>query len=246
MHPDLDRLIRLQQIETFSDSARRRIADLPDRVRAFDARLSTAREAVDAARARLSGNQLARRGLDRELAAVQGRLAKFKDQLMEVKTNREYQAMQKEIEVAQTEVRRTEDRILERMIEADEIDQDIKTAAAAAAAEQAAVRDERGRLEKEVAALERELDSVSAARQALMAELPAGVLALFEHVSKGRRGVAVAEARDGHCTMCNVRLRPQVFNDIRTNESIIQCDSCQRILYFTPRAEVAAGQADSQ
>jgi hypothetical protein len=246
MHPDLDRLIRLQQIETFSDSARRRIADLPDRVRAFDARLSAAQEAVDAARARLSDNQAARRGFDRELAAVQGRLAKFKDQLMEVKTNREYQAMQKEIEVAQTEVRRTEDRILERMIEADEIDQDIKTAAAAAAAEQAAVRDERGRLEKEVAALERELDSVSAARQALMAELPAGVLALFEHVSKGRRGVAVAEARDGHCTMCNVRLRPQVFNDIRTNESIIQCDSCQRILYFAPRAEAAAGQADSQ
>jgi hypothetical protein len=246
MHPDLERLIRLQQIETFTDTARRRIADLPDRLRTFDDRLAAAQAAVDAARSRLNDNQTARRGLDRELATLQARLAKFKDQLMEVKTNREYQAMQKEIEVAQTEVRRTEDQILERMIEADDISEEVRTAEAAAAHEQAAVHKERQRLEEEVAELEKELDRVGASRQGVMAELPAPVLALFEQVSKGRRGVAVAEAREGHCTSCNVRLRPQVFNDIRKNDSLIQCDTCQRILYFVARAEPAEGQDDSR
>jgi hypothetical protein len=51
--------------------------------------------------------------------------------------------------------------------------------------------------------------------------------------------VAVAEARNGLCTICHVRLRPQVFNEIRRNETIIQCDSCRRILYF-------AGESDTQ
>lgn len=246
MHPDLERLVRLQQIETFSDSARRRIADLPDRLRAFDARLAAAHGAVDAAKARLSDNQTVRRGLDRDLASVQGRLAKFKDQLMEVKTNREYQAMQKEIEVAQTEVRQTEDRILERMLEADEIGKDVRAAEAAAAAEQAAVGEERRQLEAEAASLEGELDRRSATRQALMSEMSAQILALFEHVAKARRGIAVAEARDGHCTLCNVRLRPQVFNEIRRNESFIQCESCQRILYFVPPTEAIAGPGEGQ
>ena len=44
----------------------------------------------------------------------------------------------------------------------------------------------------------------------------------------------VAEARDGICTICHVRLRPQVFNDVRRNEAIVQCESCQRILYYVP------------
>lgn len=246
MHPDLDRLVRLQQIETFSEGARRRIADLPDRIGALDARLVAAQGAVDGAKGRLSANQAARRDLDRDLATVQGRLAKFKDQLMEVKTNREYQAMQKEIEVAQTEVRRIEDRILERMLEADEISQEIREAEAAAAAERQAVSDERRRLEDEATGLQAELDRASVTRQTLMAELAPDLLGLFEHVSKGRRGIAVAEARDGHCTLCNVRLRPQMFNEVRRNESVIQCESCQRILYFAARSEPAAGPPDPQ
>jgi len=245
MHPDLDRLVRLQQIETFSDSARRKIADLPDRLRALDARYAAARGAVDAASAARADNQSARRSLEKDLATLQGRLAKFRDQLMEVKTNREYQAMQKEIEVAQTEVRKTEDQLLERMIEADELGQNVKRAELAAVAEQTAASEERRRLEEEVSGLQAELDRVAATRTNTMAELPAHVLAVFEQVSKLRRGMAVAEARDGLCTLCNVRLRPQIFNDIRKNDSFIQCESCQRILYFAARPEPAAGGSES-
>jgi predicted nucleic acid-binding Zn-ribbon protein len=52
--------------------------------------------------------------------------------------------------------------------------------------------------------------------------------------------VAVAEAKNGTCTICHVRLRPQVFNEIRRNASIIQCDSCQRILYFVGETNAQA------
>jgi len=246
MHPDLERLVHLQHLETFSDHARRKVADLPDRLRALDARSAAAREAVDAARAALAGNQTARRSLERDLAALQGRLAKFRDQLMEVKTNREYQAMQKEIEVAQTEVRRTEDGLLERMIEADELGQLVKRTEQAAVTEQTAVDEERRRLEEEVRALQAELDRAAEHRTETMADLPPAVLAVFEQVSKLRRGTAVAEARDGHCTLCNVRLRPQVFIEIRKNDSVIQCESCQRILYFRAPPEPAVPRGGSR
>jgi predicted nucleic acid-binding Zn-ribbon protein len=69
------------------------------------------------------------------------------------------------------------------------------------------------------------------------------VLSTFEIVARRRNGIAVTEARDGICTTCHVRLRPQVFNTVRRNEAILQCDSCQRILYFAPK--VVADASDS-
>ena len=58
-----------------------------------------------------------------------------------------------------------------------------------------------------------------------------------------RNGLAVSEARDGMCTICHVRLRPQVFNNVRRNEAIIQCDTCQRILYFAGESSAPVPQA---
>ena len=69
--------------------------------------------------ARIAESQAARREVERDLAAVQSRLSKFKNQLMEVKTNKEYQAMQKEMSIAEQEISDFETRMLERMEEAD-------------------------------------------------------------------------------------------------------------------------------
>jgi hypothetical protein len=60
------------------------------------------------------------------------------------------------------------------------------------------------------------------------------MLAIYDAAYARRQGIAVAEAKDGICTICHVRLRPQVFNEVRRNDAIVQCDSCQRILYFVP------------
>ena len=66
---------------------------------------------------------------------------------------------------------------------------------------------------------------------------------MFERIFKGRQGIAVAQAIDGHCSICHVRLRPQVYNTILRNEEIVQCDHCQRVLYFAGvHQRSAAGQ----
>jgi predicted nucleic acid-binding Zn-ribbon protein len=245
MHADLERLIRLQQIDTFTENARRRIADHPSLVQSLDARLASATEGLEAARARLTGNQASRRGAEKDLAMVQSRLSKFKDQLMEVKTNKEYQAVLKEIEGAQNEVRHLEDRILEHMIEADDLGARMKEAESRLAADKGVIAAERARLEEETARLQVEVDEAVGRRAQLVAELPAPVLSTYDTVARGRRGLAVVEARGGYCTACHVRLRPQMYNELLRNDDIVQCSSCQRILYSAPRtpaeSEPAAG-----
>lgn len=186
--------------------------------------------------------QAARRELEKDLAAVQGRLSKYKNQLMEVKTNKEYQAMQKEITVAEQEIGEHETRMLERMEEADGLTLELKTAQAALAAEETAITRERQTLDTERTQVDTDLARTSEERARVAAQISRESLVIFDRVAQGRKGVALAEARDGLCTVCHVRVRPQVFNLVRRNDGIIQCDSCTRILYFVPTPTAATPQ----
>ena len=235
MSPDLERLLQLQQLDTTIDDARREIAAHPQRLADADARLSEATQALEAAKQRLKTSQDSRRDLEKEAAVFQGRLSKFKDQLSAVKTNREYQAMQHEIEAAQRDLGAVEEKVLERMMEADGVAAEVKQAEATLATQKKAIEAEQKTLAEELAKVEASLKEASDKRAALVAQTDPGLIARFEQVAKARKGVAISMAtRDGLCTACHVRLRPHVFQQIRQNDTIIQCDSCQRIMYYIP------------
>lgn len=235
MSPDLQRLIDLQRLETAIADAKARIAAHPQRLAELDAELAAATGALDAARNRLKDNQETRRALEKDVALYQGRLAKFKDQQSAVKTNREYQALGHEIETAQHELGGVEEKVLERMVEADVIAVDVKQAESAYAARKREIEAAKKELGDELSAVEASLAKATEARTALLAQIDPRLLATFEQVARVRKGIAVTTAtRDGLCSVCHVRLRPQVFQQVRQNDAIIQCDSCQRILFYVP------------
>jgi predicted nucleic acid-binding Zn-ribbon protein len=232
MNSDLQHLIELQDLELAAERLRHRISDIPNTQAALDARVEERNSAVAAVKERSNANAAARREIEKELAVVQGRLSKFKDQLMAVKTNKEYQAMQHEIATAEQGVRDHEDRLLERMEETDALTAELKAATTALSAEQGEVAKARVSLDLERSSWERELQELDTRRAAVSGQLSPAALKLFEHVARHRKGVALSEAREGHCTQCHVRLRPQVFNEVRRNDSLHQCESCSRILYY--------------
>jgi hypothetical protein len=243
MLPDLKFLIELQGLDSAAERLRRRVADIPVEQAALDSRLAALTAAVAGVKERIAASQTARREIEKDLAAVQTRLSKYKDQLMEVKTNKEYHAMQHEIAAAETVVRREEDRLLERMEEAETLAAELKAAEAALKAGTTEVAASRTQMEAERATTETELARTTEERSRVAATVSPATLALFERVSKHRKGLAMSEARDGLCTQCHVRLRPQVYNELRRNESVIQCESCSRILFFVPPAVPAAAAA---
>ncbi len=240
MNADLEKLIVLQRLDSAAHDAQRRLAEAPERENALEARLSAARDAVADAKARLADSQGARREHEKTVALHQGRLSKFREQAMAVKTNQEYHAIQKEIEFAQSEMKAAEDAVLERMLEGDDLTAAVKRAEADLTAEQKSVDADRKAMAADAAAMTAALEALAAERAGVVASLTPQALATFEMVAKRRNGVAIAEARDGICTICHVRMRPQVFNNVRKNDQIIQCDSCNRILYFVPPPPAAA------
>ena len=234
LHADLQHLIQLQELDSTADRLRRRLADFPTIIAALDERLAARTAASSAVKERIATSQANRRDIEKDLTALQARLSKFKGQLMEVKTNKEYQAMQHEIQTAEEGVRGQEDRMLDQMEEAETLASELKAAETALREEQAAIAQEKKAIESEGATLQQELEKNTAERASAAAHVSKPALALFESVAKHRRGVALSEAKDGLCSQCHVRLRPQMFNEVRRNDALHQCDSCSRILYYVP------------
>ena len=248
MLPDLERLIRLQRLDDAAAEAQRAVGAIPGRIEALDARLTASTTAVDAAKRRLTDRKTERQAVEKGLAEIQGRLSRFKEQLMAVKTNKEYTAMQHEIATAEAEVQRREDAILEHMLEADDLTAEVTAAERALQTDRAEVERERAELESRRDKLAHKLGGTSDERAKLTGSIGAAARQLFEAIASQRRGIAVVEARDGHCTVCNVRLRPQMLNQILRNTELIQCESCMRILYCDPdgvRAQ-ASGNGPTQ
>src|SRR5207247_1280267 len=164
MNADLERVIALQKLDSARHEAERQLAEAPERERALDARLETARADVAHAKTRLADNQNARRVIEKDVAVHQGRLSKFREQAMAVKTNQEYHAIQKEIGFAQGEIKTLEDKILELMLEADEVGAIARRAEAALAAEQTSVEADRRGMAGEHVQLRTSLDRIATER----------------------------------------------------------------------------------
>jgi uncharacterized protein len=238
--PDLQRLIELQDIESRAAVANKAVADAPGRIAALDALLQSATATLAAAKQALADNQTQRRSIDKDLAAAQQRVEKYKEQIMAVKTNEQLHAMQHQMKAAADEVGQHEERVLVSMMESDEITAGIKKAEAALKAAQSKVAAERSAIETEVKTQQAMVAETNAAREKLIAALDnKNVVDTFKRIAKVR-GTALARAEGERCTVCQVRLRPAVFTEVRKNDSIVQCDSCNRILYFIPPTPQAA------
>jgi predicted nucleic acid-binding Zn-ribbon protein len=242
MNPDIEKLIRLQRVETELKRVEAELLELPRKRAALEEDLLAERGRLEAAREALAASQKARRQHEGALQDLETRRSRYKGQLMEVKTNKEYTAMLHEIEGVEREIRSREDEVLAEMEKAEAFSLEIKR-------EEEAFKEAEGRhktgareLDERARARERDASRLRDERGAVAATLDEDLLALFERVAR-LRGAAVAEARDGMCQQCHVKLRPQMYVDLRKNETIQQCPSCSRILYFEPPVPVVVPEA---
>lgn len=249
MYPELKTVIELQEKDYKIAELTSQIDVLPSQIQALKAELSDSIRAHEDGKQQLATNQKERKEMEGEIQLIREKISKHKDQLYEVKTNEQYRAMLKEIEGEEGKVRGIEDKVLERMIEAEELEKLLKEAASRLEGERVRVSAETRRLESARQAATEERSILLDRRKELEAALSESVRDLYQRVYKLRRGVALAEVRDGFCTACNVRLRPQFYNEVRANDSLLTCENCNRIIYcfeLLPAESETAGDEDAR
>jgi predicted nucleic acid-binding Zn-ribbon protein len=225
-------LIRLQSIDISIQELRTRIDRFPGISKALDGQIAARRkQQVDTAKERKGKST---KGVAKSRKAKSSPIEasfQYRDQMMAVKTNEEYRALQHEIEHAQHAIRKIEDEILNLMMDAETGQHDLKAAEAQLKQDQELVHAERKQLEDSNKQDLSAMDSYVKERKEIEAVVSSDLISRYERVRKHRGGIGVAAARNEICAICQVRIRPQVYQEIRKNTQIIACDACQRILY---------------
>jgi len=231
MLPDIEKLLELQVADQEIRKLKEEIAELPKRIGAIEQKLAGTKSQLEKARAAAKADEANRKKFEAAIQDLQGKISKYRDQSLDVKTNEQYKALLHEIQFAEQEIRINEDRILEVMVNVEAREKAVKAAEAELKAETAEVETEKEAARRVTAEDEKKLSEWNAKRDGLRQGIDADLLRRYERVMKFR-GSGLAEVRDQKCMGCQVMLRPQTYNEVRNGEQLVFCDSCQRVLYF--------------
>jgi uncharacterized protein len=241
MLPDIDKLLELQIADKEIRRLQEEVAALPKRVAVIEQKLAGTNAQLEKARAAAKGDEANRKKFEGTIKDLQGKISKYRDQSLDVKTNEQYKAFQLEIGFAEQEIRLNEDRILEVMVNVEGRDKEVKAAEAEHKAETAEIEREKEDARRVTAEDQKKLSEWNAKRDGLRQGVSEDILRQYERVMKFR-GTGLAEVRDHKCMGCQVKLRPQTYNEVRGGEKVMICESCSRIYYFNPANEVKPEQ----
>jgi uncharacterized protein len=233
MNPAIPRLLDLQTIDQHIAALRAELDAFPKRVREADLKLTGARNAVASAREAHTHGLTERKKFELDVQQWKERAKKYREQSGAVKTNEAYKALQHEIANAEAEVAQAEDRQLEIMMSGEEAECRLKSAEAALSQAEQSIAAERKELHAQHSAKKKELDAALAEREPAIAPIPEDLRVLYERIAKRHHGVALAEARDGQCRGCGMRVLPHILQQLLqdANDELFRCESCGLILY---------------
>ena len=232
MEEQLSLLIQLQEIDTRIRSLTERKNRLPEILSSLERRRTASKEELDKTKEALQTAQKRKRDRDQDLEVGVQKVEKLKARTSEIKTNKEYQALLKEIETAEQENKTIEDEILVLMEQIDAAAAAITEAETRTRNEDDAIAAEQKEHEDAFAKLEEELKAAGQRRQEAAARIEPSVLAQYQKLLVSKAGFAIAEARGESCSGCYMSIPPQVFVNVKKNESILTCPNCSRILYY--------------
>ncbi|HKX31180.1 MAG TPA: C4-type zinc ribbon domain-containing protein [Blastocatellia bacterium] len=156
---------------------------------------------------------------------------------MKATNEKEYTTAVREIDVARKAIGLLETEVLKLMERTEKLEAQVKERTPEMESRRVEVDRQIAEWSAAAEIHQQRLNELTAQRNLRLRALGAEARGTYERLSKMRSGFALAEARDWSCLTCRMKIRPQVFNDIRRGDKIITCENCGRILYF--RAETA-------
>ena len=230
MRNNLNSLYELQEIDLRIDGLDGEKGQLLAEAQALETRLAEAREKIATRQEEAVALDAEKAGLETSLAAENENIVRSESHLKEIKTQKEYQAVSKEISGAKKLIAELEDQILQKINALEELTGDIAKKQADLAELEANVALQQGEVQLRVEKLQAGIAADAATREETVKGLPASVMKRYARLRDQRKGVAVVEAKEGNCMGCNMHLPPQLYNTLFRADEVITCPHCQRIL----------------
>lgn len=242
----LIRLLRIQELALRIAQANAIVERAPERIEEIESRFRERNAEYVAIKERHDALDQDRRLRSAELEQLELNRKKFMDDLMQVKSQREYAAMLKEIDAVKAQISDHEEAVLTDMEEIEKLAEELKTHEEHIDQEREAVAKERSEVESAAEVARSQIAVESEERMTVQAELPRDVIAAIGRLEPSRQGIFLTKAENATCQSCYVRIRLQVFQEIKLATVVHTCESCRRFLYFEPALVEAPAEAPDE
>jgi predicted nucleic acid-binding Zn-ribbon protein len=225
-------LVDLQKIDSELDRITVRKKELPEKKAALEEGLKQACVKFDNERKRLDEAVQNHKQKEDNLKRGIENLKRTKERLLEVKTNKEYQAMLKEIELIEKKNGECEDEIIFALEAIDTAKRELKDKEKELADYRQAYEGETNQIEKEIGTIDQDFESAIQKKESIQASIGKDLLKRYETIKARRNGRAVVPVWKGICDGCHMNLPPQMYIELQKTEELMQCPYCSRIIYW--------------
>lgn len=237
MHKNLLTLDELQEIDLKLDGVANAREALMAEIAELDRTVTAARQELLLKQEEQAQLEDEKAGLDVTLAAESENIVRSEARLKEIKTQKEYQAVSKEISMARKMKTELEEQLLQKIGQIEELKGEIAEREGNLTQLEENVSSQQAEVQGKIDTLEKDVAGDRTSREEKVRSLPANIVKRYGTLRELRRGIAVVEARDGNCLGCNMNLPPQLYNTLFRGNELITCPHCQRILVLRQQTQ---------
>ncbi len=237
MTQELEALLSLHKLDKSIVLQSKQLSNIDKSIANIDLALSGLSEKIESSKKTLDENKKSTNKKEMELAELESKISKYKEQLFSVKTNKEYQAILSEINTLEKQNSSTEDEELELLDSKDGLEKSYMEAKKELEKEEKKLQKAKGKLLKERDGVVKNIKSLSTKKEAIYPTLPTQLFKEYDRLIKKRHGVAIVSVVDEICTGCHMKLTPQMFQKVRKNTEIVRCSQCSRFVFYEQEKE---------
>ncbi len=231
VHESIEILKKVQEIDREIYALRHELDTIPERIHQLSRELEQEKSRMQEFEAKLKEAQIRQRQKEGELSEKETLIRKYDNQLSQVKTNKEYASLQKEIDSLKADNSMLEDAILSILDEMDRLQGETREEKARLAQLERDFEEKKRELTARAEELKSNLSQSSERRASAAAQVPAEARELYDRIIEKKEGLGLVPVDGETCSACRIEIRPQLLNELRLKESLVICENCSRILY---------------
>jgi uncharacterized protein len=237
---ELEKLIELQKTDTNIRKLKKSIETADQRRASIEQEFERHAFEIREIQSKSEMAKAGRAKLEAEIAEAKGQLERADRNLKNAQDQKQYETAMRDADVLHKKISGFETEILEKMTTVEEVEKVLSERAEEISSLEGNREKSVSEFEMELAANRTELAAETAKRAKVFETLPKNLASVYDRMAtRSRDGIAVAEVKNGSCSACFMKLRPQVLVEIKMSDQIITCESCARILYIVNERQTA-------
>jgi predicted nucleic acid-binding Zn-ribbon protein len=232
MNEQLRILVEMQKLDDVISEKIELAKSLPKQLSGMKLAVSNADEEVEETQQKLDENKKNQKLKELEIKSNIEQMGKYKNQLLNVQTNKEYKALNSEVSHLEKKNSAIDDEILQLMEDENLQKQQLQAEKKIQAAAKAELKANEDKINQQIEEVNLEAKEKRAKRNALAQNLPRNVVKRYAALIKGRNRKAVVYNNTDKCGGCGYILRPQLMIELKKADSIINCENCGRMLVY--------------